>query len=407
MKITTKCRSLLFLVLLVVTGQIMACTSVLVSGKATKDGRPLLFKNRDTGDLNNLSVLVQGEKYKYLAIVAARDLKPTSVWGGHNEAGFAIINTAAYNLNKGDDKSGGRDGQVMRRALEICATLKDFETMLDTLSHPLGLDSNYGVIDADGGCAYYETGNKGYVKFDANDPKIAPHGYLVRTNHGFTGERSLDKGVERFMAITSFMQKTDVTGMISYDYLITQIPRYLTHGLTKMNLYDFMPADDSQAVFFPFRDFIPRYQSSSTILVQGVKKGESPSLTVSWTIVGSPLTTLAIPLCITPSGKLPSIVTRGADGSSQLCQIGLKLKEQLFPVKVSNGADYINLAKLINKKGTGIMQLIRPIEQNVMSKGAELLEKERQSGKFGKEMDDYYRWVDDYVLQFYKSTFSL
>ena len=36
-----------------------ACTSFIVSGKVTKDGRPLIFKNRDTGNVNNVVVVMQ------------------------------------------------------------------------------------------------------------------------------------------------------------------------------------------------------------------------------------------------------------------------------------------------------------------------------------------------------------
>ena len=37
-----------------------ACTSAVVSGKATPDGRPLLWKNRDTGYLRNHVAYVKG-----------------------------------------------------------------------------------------------------------------------------------------------------------------------------------------------------------------------------------------------------------------------------------------------------------------------------------------------------------
>ena len=77
------------------------CTSFIVSGRATKDGRPMIFKNRDTGDQNNVVVVVQGELYRYMGIAASWDKKPISIWGGHNEAGFAIINTAKYTRKEG------------------------------------------------------------------------------------------------------------------------------------------------------------------------------------------------------------------------------------------------------------------------------------------------------------------
>ena len=69
----------------------------------SKDGRPFILKNRDTHSLDNLIVQRKGEKYRYIAVASASDSLPESVWSGHNEKGFAIINTAAYNLN-GDSR---------------------------------------------------------------------------------------------------------------------------------------------------------------------------------------------------------------------------------------------------------------------------------------------------------------
>ena len=110
-----------------------ACTSVIVSGKATTDGRPLLFKNRDTGTLENRMLVVHGQRFRYVGLVNTADTLAESVWGGHNEAGFAIINTAAYNLN-GDEGDTEGDGILIRKALSLCATVEDFETLLDTIA---------------------------------------------------------------------------------------------------------------------------------------------------------------------------------------------------------------------------------------------------------------------------------
>ena len=108
-----------------------ACTSVIVSGKITPDGRPILFKHRDaTSGMRNLPLLVQGERYRYIGLFNAADRKMKSAWGGHNETGFAIINTAAYNLNGPEGIDSNGDGALMKRALEICSSLKDFETLL-------------------------------------------------------------------------------------------------------------------------------------------------------------------------------------------------------------------------------------------------------------------------------------
>lgn len=395
----------LFAMMLLLSCPVLACTSVIVSGRVTKDGRPLIYKNRDTKTLSNMTIVVQGPKYRYLGLVNAEDTTPENVWGGHNEAGFAIVNTAAYNLNgNGGDTDG--DGILMRKALGLCATLADFERLIDTVKKPMDVNSNFAVLDAQGGCAYYETGNYGFVKFDANDPEVAPDGYLMRTNFGTTGNHKLDQGVERYAAITDFMKVACSEGHLDHDYLVTHIPRYMTHGLTKKNIYDFMPATAADTTFFPFADYTVRYSTASVILVQGVKPGESPLNTVSWTIMGWPLTTIAMPLVLTPSGKLPTIVTDDGTGHSWLCEKGLELKSRAFSLKRGNTTSYCNIAVLFNKQGTGILQQILPLEEEVMRHGEEALKEFRKHPKNAESMESYYDWVDTFIREIYRVLFE-
>lgn len=400
-------RTILTALLALALTDATACTSVLVSGRATADGRPLLLKNRDTDDLDNLNIIGQGPRYRYVAVVAAKDLQGESTWSGHNEAGFAIINTAAYNLNVRDGRMAhddGQDGKVMRHALGSCASTADFEAYLDSLKAAgvLNSNSNFGVIDAKGGCAYYEVGNEGYVKFDANDPRVAPDGYLVRTNFGTTGLHSLDQGVERYAAITDLMAQTRRQGAISLDFLLRTVPRYLVHGLTGTDLNRLAPADSTRPVFAAFRDFIPRYLTASAVVVQGVRPGENPLTTVSWTIAGSPLTTVAVPLVITPKGSLPQTVTRNANGYAPLVHAGLALKHRLFPNDRGNGHDYINVAQLINQQQTGILQRVRTIEDETFSRGEQMVARWR-SRLADKDAVAYYQWFDAFVRSRYSS----
>lgn len=389
-----------------------ACTSIIVSGKVTPDGRPYIFKNRDTHDLDNLAIQIQGPRYRFIGIVATKDTLYKSVWSGHNEVGFAIANTAAYNLNgkpepgkprpQGDDN----DGTLMRKALGTCRTLGDFEHLLDSIKAqgPIPSNSNFAVLDAEGGVAYYETGNKGYVKYDANDPLVAPYGFIVRTNHGMSGERSLDQGVERYLAISDYATRAAFANDLGFENIIRKVTRNLKHGLTQIDLHDFQPQDDSQPVYFPFRDFIPRYLTASAQLIQGVKENESPLLTTAWTIVGSPLTTVAIPLWITTDGKLPNVVTHQKPGQqAPLLTASFELKRQLFPIERGNGQDYINLARLINRSGTGIIQQIEPIETEIFYRSRAI----RQSNTPNKDISEFYRWVEQYVREQYCQRFNI
>ena len=376
-----------------------ACTSFIVSGRVTKDGRPIIFKNRDTGNVNNVVVLMQGECFRYMGITAANDKKPNNIWGGHNEAGFAIINTAAYNMNGCEGKDSDNDGVVMRRALEVCRTLADFEQLLDTLPRPLDLNSNFGVLDGEGGCAYYETGDSGFVKFDANNPEVAPDGYLLRTNHGLTGCRDIDRGVERFMAITDFMAEASDKGHLDCEYLIANAPRYLTHGLTKQNLYEQLPKDENDTRYIHFSEFIPRYITSSVLLVQGAAPVESPSHTVSWTNIGWPCGSVAIPLMLEEDVPLPSIVQRDESGKSWLCSQSIEQKQRVFSLRRGNVRDYIDLSKLVNAAGTGIVQRVMPLEREVFNQAREALKKVRKDKNGAQALRKYYEWVDEYVKE--------
>jgi len=109
------------------TGEVWSCTTFLMSGKHTPDGRPLLYKNRDTGTLDNALVYFTDGKYDYIGLVDSKESWKREVWGGFNSAGFAIMNSAAYNNNSGDTtKLADREGEVMKMALASCATLADF-----------------------------------------------------------------------------------------------------------------------------------------------------------------------------------------------------------------------------------------------------------------------------------------
>ena len=222
-----------------------------------------------------------------------------------------------------------------------------------------------------------------------------------------SGDRSLDQGIERYLAIQDYMTRAGFEGNLGFEPIIRKVTRTLTHGLTRLNLWDFAPQDDSQPVYFPFRDFIPRWHTASAQLIQGVRPGEDPRLTIAWTIPGSTLTTPAIPLWITADGKLPQIVTRNSQGHATLVDAGFELKKQLFPIERGNGTDYINLAKLINHAGTGILQKIEPIETEIFARSEQALNALRGNGPTAKETAEFYHWIDIFLKEQYKRKFGI
>lgn len=385
-----------------------ACTTFIISGKYTPDGRPILYKNRDTGTPDNALRFFNDGKYPYIGLVDSKASCDSMVWGGFNSAGFAIMNSAAYNNNIGDtSKFLDQEGVVMKLALQQCVTLADFEALLTDLPKPLGVDANFGVIDAAGGAAYYETGQYGFKKIDANDPAVAPFGYLIRTNHSFTGVIDRGAGYIRYAAASEALYMASAMNKLEPQNLINIISRNLTHALTKVNLREGIPADNRQTDFRSFDDFIPRYSTASVIMVIGVKANEDAANTMMWTLLGFPLVTVAVPVWITAGRKLPAVLSMRDDYHAPLCDASMKLKNKCFPIERGSGYKYINLAAIINAEKTGILQVLEPVENEIFIRTKALMS-QMQAGKPSSGMIlEHYKWLDSYITESYKTLFGL
>lgn len=52
-----------------------ACTLIVASGKATRNGRPLMWKNRDTSRLLNKLMYFSDARYKFIGLIDANDAR--------------------------------------------------------------------------------------------------------------------------------------------------------------------------------------------------------------------------------------------------------------------------------------------------------------------------------------------
>lgn len=273
------------------------CTSVIVSGKVTS-GRPVMMKHRDTDELNNRLERFHGERYDFIALVNSPS-PGGEAWSGTNTAGFCIMNTATYDLKDDDvpDSEMDREGVLMYRALEICRTLADFEYLLDTLRRPMGVEANFGVIDAYGGAAYYEVNNHAWTKFDVND---AASGYRVVTNFTETGRPEDRKGVDRYIE-ASYIMEDIISPSIGHKELVNAISR-------------------SGAPIL--RDI-----TSACIVFEGVAPGENPLHTVMWTVLGYPATAVCVPVLVMDEDIIPEYLKRGVfSDNARMCTNALKMK---------------------------------------------------------------------------------
>lgn len=382
---------------------VWACSSAVISGKITPDGRPLLWKNRETGHLRNHMAYVNGEKYDFVANVNSDNYPAQKeAWIGYNTAGFALMNTQSYNLVKGDiadDDRGPDNGKVMYRALEVCATVADFCHFLDTIQKPSGIEANFGVIDAQGGAAMFEVDEHTYKMFDANDPNVAPHGYIARTNFSNGGELNVGYGYVRYLEVERVLSKACAMGGITPQLIFTDLARSFRNNILDIDLKNGDFNAPKASGWFTDQDFIPRKDTSCSIVVQGVKKGENPELGIVWTILGYPPTSVAVPLWV--KDNLPAVVSYNKElEASPLSAASLQLaQDKVFHYKQGGGTNhYLHWENLYNLQGTGIMQNMMKAEEEVYRNTLPLIKEFYQNKKVDtKKLDAFYQELEEYL----------
>lgn len=322
----------------------LACTSLIISGRATADGRPVMLKHRDTGTLDNrIDYFAHTDStFAFIGLVNVPN-SDGSVWTGTNEAGFSIMNTASYNLRRDSfDCPMDQEGVIMRLALQSCRTTTDFESMLSRLLtpdvngyvKPLGVEANFGVIDAAGGAAYYEVNNFEWTKFDVNEE---PAGYRVHTNFSFSGRENQGMGYERYFTASAIMKENQdlLRQGLDHRFLFDSLSRSYRHEVMGVN-YN---ANNAPRMA-PDVNFIPRRMTSASVVIEGVRPGENPLHTVMWTLLGYPACTVALPLLVGEENTLPACVQADEQSNhhSPLCDTTMRIKNLfVFPLHCLGG----------------------------------------------------------------------
>ncbi len=330
------------------------CTIGVASGKATSDGRPMVWKSRDnSGAPDNEVKYNTSFRYKFLSISTVGS---TYAWMGLNEHGFAIVNALASDLPKGT--SGPSNGAFMRDALGSCKTVAEFRHYLDSTNRTgRTTRANFGVIDSTGEAAIFETSGDDYQEYNAAD---APHGYVVRTNFSMTGGGS--SGMERYRRSQDLM-----AAFYSGDSLnVKSILRYQMRDFSDANSRPVpVPYRQSWAPGIPYgyintSKSICRYATVSAVVIQGVQSGEPGALSTFWAILGQPAAAVVVPYW--PVGPAPS----EADGetTAPLCNVARQIRTQLFDF--SGGSEYINSFKLRDGKGAGLWSCTFPFEDSLL-----------------------------------------
>lgn len=300
-----------------------ACTSALIGGGASRSGWPILWKHRDSGFEQNFieRVAATDSSFGYVALFNGGDSLLLEAWTGMNDHGFAVMNTASYNLAPDTARIKDREGLIMTQALRQCASVEDFARLLDSLPRPLGVQANFGAIDSSGAGAYFETDDNGYIRFDLQQDSL-----LVRTNFSCSGTCGEGLGRVRYANALHLLPRRDIS------------PQLLTDTISRSfykNGHDYAlggrPVEDL--------DFIPRRSTSASIAIE---LGPQP---VMWVILGYPPLSVAQPVTL---DSIPQEMRPTLPGAiSPLCDRNVCLRRKIITRK---GNKWIINFKKLNER---------------------------------------------------------
>ncbi|HVJ67390.1 MAG TPA: peptidase C45 [Caulifigura sp.] len=354
-----------------------ACTTAVISGKATADGRPILWKNRDISTTKNEVAYINDGKYAVMAQVNAGARK--SIWMGVNSAGLCIENSLCKDLTGPEGSRGPGNGEFMLKALQECATVDEVEKLLEeTNKSGRTTNGSFGVIDAGGGAVLFEAAPHKYVKFDANNPKDAPEGIIVRSNFSCTGQGfecppPADKlgaiySAERYKRAAAILLPE--AGRVDVKSLLRVCARDLSDAGGNPHPGSVNGAAGDLPEFVHTKNTISRTTTVSWAVFHGVKAGENPLLTTMWIGLGDPKFSAAVPCWVATADVAAELVSKDKDGAP-ICIAVNELRARFYD-KDQDGVRTEGLPK--------IWRTLWPLEDELVERTAAKLTTWRETG---------------------------
>ena len=296
----------------------LSCDVAVVSGKYTTDGRPVLWKNFDCSAAWAQQVIYFPAKnpkagdyfmlYHHDDLMELINNSPVMPQSGANEAGFAVSVAAVYEDLAPLHESGNLNTDLVQDAVEQCATLEDFESLLKTwpsTHRNHAISANFVVVDAHGGAALYEcyTGTYSfglmyiqYRKYDANTGKVTDDkGKTIMeapANHpGFINRTNLNHYVWYNSGVDRYLRAQDLlTDLAAGNRLNAQsIMQVVSKDVVGRQAYG------NSASNYSTTYCISRNQTRSGTVFQGVAAGDDPLKSVYWTALGEPSIAVYVP----------------------------------------------------------------------------------------------------------------
>ncbi len=274
--------------LFIVPIQSSACTVGCANGSATIDGRPMMWKMRDTSDGRQQLVCSPGEPYDFIGVRT----EGGSIFMGLSESGVCTGNAVV---------GGGNTSEVMQYIFRNFNTMDQIRTYFSGITTVGG---NLPFIDAAGNASLFELNKDSWwLEYDTMDPNREAQGLLglvVRANEFHNhpdGTDDLSIG-GRYESGTY-----NINGLADACELSVET---VTQGNAEPNM------GFEYARYGPGRDYndICRSTNRSFIAVHGVLPDEDPALSTMWFLCGNANYAIAVPTWVMVS-NIPAPLASG------------------------------------------------------------------------------------------------
>jgi len=189
-------------------GEDEGCTNVLVPSNRSQSESPLILKNRDIkGRGLRPQVLLEqpavDEQHGFITVTSAG---VPQIYQGINSAGLAVVNT--YVDASEEDLSRSeyvRNGIVVRRLLEECATVAEARTVIDTFPLPRMSGLTLFLADSSASAAFEIDPSGGEIR-------EGPEEIVAKANHfPSRPETEYESSVDRYERATEWTQSLPET----------------------------------------------------------------------------------------------------------------------------------------------------------------------------------------------------
>ena len=216
-----KKQALTIVLLLACAMGAMACTSAIIAGYKTLNGRPMLWKHRDTGCLDNRVERIKAHDncYEFVAIFDATDPLDTAAWTGFNEKGFAIADLMAGDNVETHQRTGKpalTTSTAIRYLLNNAANVEEALELLKGIDmhSDIGSAHHYAMSDATGRSVVVE-----YVenKMVVTETKAVTNHYLCDAKHNvglIEGDKRYEQLCQRYEQSNGMMSEKEITKAI-------------------------------------------------------------------------------------------------------------------------------------------------------------------------------------------------